>query len=289
MSLSKNASMVEPRYASRNIANPVITNPVTTNPVLYDEDTLSFMQEFPHLVQHTYTFEDIIHVLKLLSKIQPHERLSTTLHGIHVQSANEHAASTKPITLPIHPSWTPLLPMPIPTPHVESVEPESSPSSTTLHMGSSPPTPSWYEWCHRTFRTPQGLRRWWDGDNRTLNIRMVRYVFLRAFALEEDFLITREHLLASCAPSSSSIPQPYSRQMSILLEANQQKIDRLKHAIETGIHGFCHLSVTYQEDPTALARIEQIVEMVEDRLILLRKNMDFLHTMPQAVPSPVQP
>lgn len=108
----------------------------------------------------------------------------------------------------------------------------------------------------------QGLYRWYNGENRTLNLNAVEHVFLEAVRLAHTLLDQRKTLQATPVDT-------------ILLE-NDQQLQNLQEGLNNALAGLACLAFTYTDSATAVARIYTMTTMVKNSLARIELKYNLL-------------
>ena len=127
------------------------------------------------------------------------------------------------------------------------------------------------------------IKRLYNGENRIRNLNFIEKRFHDAFAKIDEYLQQREQL--------QSVDANHMTRNQILLRMkNMQVVSRLKNGIQISKDKIARvLKTTYEDDPTAVSRIERICEAIDDKLKQVEISVKFLEDkapLPQLTPSP---
>jgi DNA mismatch repair ATPase MutS len=131
------------------------------------------------------------------------------------------------------------------------------------------------------------IKRLYNGENRIRNLNFIEKRFHDAFNKIDEYLQERERLQSVDASQMT-------RNQILLRMKNMQVVSRLKNGIQTSKDKIARvLKTTYEDDPTAVSRIERICEGIDDRLRQVEASVRFLEEKapptPLLTPSPPQP
>ena len=129
-------------------------------------------------------------------------------------------------------------------------------------------TDTWADWL-RHFH-PVWFGRLCAGDDRNTNLRVIKGVFIYAFVIIEESLISREQLYKNTSNEKLTEVSFTIRKMK-----NEQLITRMSNAITDAIGCMQNLKKTYADDPNICARIDTLTETINDRLILTKTSLNF--------------
>jgi len=123
------------------------------------------------------------------------------------------------------------------------------------------------------------LKRLYNGENRARNLTYMEKRFHEAFAKIDNYLTQRE---ATHGVKSTDL----TRAQLLLRVKNTQMISRLKGAIQAAREKIARVfKTTYEDDPTAISRIERICEDIDDRLKQVEVSVKFLEDREKTVNS----
>jgi hypothetical protein len=130
------------------------------------------------------------------------------------------------------------------------------------------------------------IKRLYNGENRIRNLNFIEKRFHDAFGKIDEYLQQREQL-------QSVDPSQMTRNQILLRMKNMQVVSRLKSGIQISKDRIARvLKTTYEDDPTAVSRIERICEAIDDRLKQVEASVKFLEDkappLPQLSSSPSQ-
>lgn len=176
------------------------------------ENTLCKPLNLRKIMENT---DDLILSLKVISEIQPNERISTS-NGILIHQSDDHFISAK---------------------------------------------------------------RWYLGESRTTNIKVIESIFTAAFIKISDALHEREQILNEFVGPDiqSKTPSEFRRLVMGKLN-NKQLIDRIKNCIIKAKNNIGNLKTTYSDDQNAKARIDAIREKSDGKIKLVEKSIELLDT-----------
>lgn len=151
---------------------------------------------------------------------------------------------------------------------ISSIKPKQRFSTTTgIYIQLEPVTPVyWGDWIRINLQPPQWLLRKSNGDDRNTNLRAIKAIFVGAFLVIESALQEREHL---CSNNEKSRPEMIHKLK------NEQLITRMNQSVAKAIEGVQNLKQTYADDAHTCARIDTLTETINDKVILIKKSLEF--------------
>jgi len=129
------------------------------------------------------------------------------------------------------------------------------------------------------------IKRLYNGENRVRNLNYIEKRFHDAFAKIDEYLQEREQL------QRIDVSQ-MTRSQPLLRMKNVQIVTRLKSSIQTSKDKIARvLKTTYEDDPTAVSRIERICEAIDDRLRQVETSIRYLEdrdkSLTNSPPTPI--